>query len=304
MYKELNGVVNNAADTYWDPVTQSAYFYDGNNFYGGESLQSIQARADYAHCNGLGGFMMFSLYDLDPGTTLFNAAVNDINGSAGSCPSSSGSPSPPPETVPVWLPGLVTETVSASDSAGKSLTYSATGLPAGLSISSAGLISGTPTTAATSNVTVTASSGTASGSASFTWTVNAQGTGGGALTNGGFESGSLSPWTCQAGSSVVSSPVHTGSYAALITPTSNTTGECDQTVTLQPNHSYTLTGWVQGPYAYVGVSGGASASTWSSTTSWNKLTVSFTTGSSGTVTVYVHGWYAQGNVNADDFSVS
>ncbi|HEY4018139.1 MAG TPA: discoidin domain-containing protein [Pseudonocardiaceae bacterium] len=69
--------------------------------------------------------------------------------------------------------------VQASDSAsGQSLTYQASGLPAGLSINSAtGLISGTPTAAGTSNVTVTATDGTgASGSAAFTWTV--KGTGG------------------------------------------------------------------------------------------------------------------------------
>jgi hypothetical protein len=34
------------------------------------------------------------------------------------------------------------------------------------------------------------------------------------------------------------------------------------------------------------------------------LTVPFTTGASGTVTVFVHGWFAQGNVFADDFGVS
>jgi chitinase len=266
MYKELNGVVNNASDTFWDPVTDSAYFYDGNNFYGGESLQSIQARADYAHCNGLGGFMMFSLYDLDPAATLFNAAVNDINGSAGTCPSPSGSPS-----------GSTSPSSSASGSPSASPSTSPSSSP-----------SSSPST---SPSTSPSSSPTGSG-------------GSGALTNGGFESGSLSPWTCQAGSTVVSSPVHTGSYALQVTPSSSTTGECDQTVTLKPNTAYTLTGWVTGPYAYIGVSGGASASTWSSTTSWNKLTVPFTTGSSGTVTVYVHGWYAQGNVGADDFSLS
>src|SRR5579862_8510792 len=70
--------------------------------------------------------------------------------------------------------------ISASDSAsGQTLTYSATGLPAGLSISSStGLISGTPTTAGTGSATVTATDTTgASGSATFTWTVNAQATG-------------------------------------------------------------------------------------------------------------------------------
>ncbi|NUP39789.1 MAG: glycoside hydrolase family 18 protein, partial [Streptomyces sp.] len=85
MYKELTGVVDNPADTFWDPTTQSAWFYDGTNFYGGESSQSIQARADYIHCNGLAGAMMFSLYDLDPQTKLFNNVVTDVNGSASGC---------------------------------------------------------------------------------------------------------------------------------------------------------------------------------------------------------------------------
>src|ERR1700761_1932379 len=71
--------------------------------------------------------------------------------------------------------------IKASDSgSGQTLSYSATGLPAGLSINSTtGLISGTPTAAGTSNVTVTARDGTgATGSTSFTWTVSAGGTGG------------------------------------------------------------------------------------------------------------------------------
>src|SRR5579863_5784382 len=71
--------------------------------------------------------------------------------------------------------------VQASDSAsGQTLTYSAAGLPAGLSINSTtGLISGTPTTAGTSNVTVTAKDTTgATGSASFSWTVSTSSGGG------------------------------------------------------------------------------------------------------------------------------
>ncbi|HLK43799.1 MAG TPA: beta-1,3-glucanase family protein [Thermoleophilia bacterium] len=68
--------------------------------------------------------------------------------------------------------------IQASDSAaGQTLSYGASGLPAGLSInSSTGLISGTPSAAGTSSVTVTVTDGTgASGSTSFTWTVNATG---------------------------------------------------------------------------------------------------------------------------------
>jgi Cellulose binding domain/Putative Ig domain len=92
-------------------------------------------------------------------------------------------------TVTVTNPGSRAGTVgtaailqiTAGDSAsGQTLSYSATGLPAGLSISSAtGLISGTPTTAAAYTVTVTAKDTTgASGSASFTWTISSAGGGG------------------------------------------------------------------------------------------------------------------------------
>ena len=112
-------------------------------------------------------------------------------------------------TVTVTNPGSQTGTVGtaaslqikATDSAsGQTLTYSATGLPAGLSINSiTGLISGTPTTAGSSSVTVTAKDTTgASGSASFTWTINSSSSGCTAqqlLGNPGFETGYISPWT-------------------------------------------------------------------------------------------------------------
>ncbi|MER7754032.1 putative Ig domain-containing protein, partial [Kitasatospora sp. NPDC097643] len=84
------------------------------------------------------------------------------------------------------------------------LSYSATGLPAGLSInSSTGVISGTVTTAGTSTVTVTVKdSAGKSGSTSFSWAVSSTGgncTPAQLLGNQGFETGSAAPWTATSG---------------------------------------------------------------------------------------------------------
>ncbi|MFF7470515.1 putative Ig domain-containing protein [Streptomyces sp. NPDC008092] len=113
--------------------------------------------------------------------------------------------------------------ISASDSAGATLTYSASGLPTGLSISSStGLISGTASTAGTYSATVTATDSTgASGSASFTWTVSTSG--GGTCTstqllgNPGFESGNTT-WTATSGviTNSSSEAAHAGSYKAWL----------------------------------------------------------------------------------------
>lgn len=98
-----------------------------------------------------------------------------------------------PETVVLTAPGDQSGTVGkavslqlgATDSAGKPLTFTAAGLPAGLFLSPSGLITGTPTAAGTSTVTVTASSGTASASAGLTWTVRPDLSGDHTLTTGG-----------------------------------------------------------------------------------------------------------------------
>jgi serine protease len=161
--------------------------------------------------------------------------ANDGNSNAGTCEGSHPIVTNPGggNTVTVTSPGnqsgtvgtAVSLQVSAADSAsGQTLTYSATGLPAGLSISSSGLISGTPTTAGTSSVTVTATDTTgAHGSAAFTWTTTSPG---GSCTvhaqllgNPGFETGSASPWTSTAGainSNGAGETAHSGSWYAWL----------------------------------------------------------------------------------------
>jgi hypothetical protein len=116
------------------------------------------------------------------GTSSVIVTVTDGTGASGTA-SFSWAISTTGNTITVTNPGAqtgktgtaVSLQIHATDSAsGQTLTYSATSLPAGLSISSTtGLITGTPTTAGTSSVTVTATDTTgASGSAAFSWTIN------------------------------------------------------------------------------------------------------------------------------------
>ncbi|MFJ3983419.1 chitinase [Streptomyces fungicidicus] len=125
--------------------------------------------------------------------------------------------------------------------------------------------------------------------------------------NAGFEAG-LNNWTCTAGSgATVSSPVHGGASALRATPAGQDNARCSQTVAVKPNSSYKLSGWVQGGYAYLGVTGTGTTdvSTWTPDSgSWKQLSTNFTTGSSTTsVTVYTHGWYGQAPYYVDDLSV-
>jgi hypothetical protein len=220
-----------------------------------------------------------------------------------------------PSSAAVDPGGSATATVRTAVTAGaaQNVTLSVSGAPSGLtaSLSPTSLTAGgssTLTLNTTSGIApgtypITITGRAASGSHSTTFTLTVNGAGVTTLANGGFEAG-LAPWVCQAGGGVVTSPAHTGGHALHMAATSSQTGECDQSLSLQPNHSYTLTGFVQGNFTFLGVSGDASASTWASSGSWTKLTVPFTTGSTGKVTVFAHGWFGQGDAFADDLSIS
>ncbi|MEY9871806.1 hypothetical protein ABH931_001279 [Streptacidiphilus sp. MAP12-33] len=215
-------------------------------------------------------------------------------------------------TVTVTNPGSQSGTVgtaaslqiSGSDSAsGQTLTYSATGLPAGLSISSTGLISGTPSAAGTSSVTVTGTDTTgATGSTTFTWTEATSGGGGGgsSVTNGGFETGSFSGWTTTGNATVIAGAAHTGSYGAMLGSTNpSTTSTAAQTFTaasgtshLSFYYSNTCPDTVTYDWATAtlkdnttGTTTTILAKTCASSSAWTPVTASVTAGHSYTLTL-------------------
>ncbi|WP_244178665.1 putative Ig domain-containing protein [Streptomyces rubellomurinus] len=232
-----------------DPATGVAVYqtYGGSGWavYGGTSASAPLIAAVYADAGTPGASDYPAKYPYQ-----HTSSLNDVtSGANGSCspsylctagagydgPTGLGTPNglgafksgtSTGNTVTVTNPGNQSTTtgsaaslqIHASDSAsGQTLTYSATGLPTGLSVnSSTGLISGTASTAGSYNVTVTAKDTTnATGSASFTWTVSTSG-GGGAIVNGGFETGSLSGWTGAGSSAANTAAAHSGGYGAQV----------------------------------------------------------------------------------------
>ncbi|WUS96749.1 glycosyl hydrolase family 18 protein [Streptomyces sp. NBC_00708] len=92
-YKELGGIVDNPATTYWDDEAKASYFYKDGEFFTGLDQKSIQARADYAKQRGLAGAMMYSLLGLDENATLLKQINTAIGGT-------STGPTTPPTTDP------------------------------------------------------------------------------------------------------------------------------------------------------------------------------------------------------------
>ena len=247
------------------PIIASVFALAGNNGNGGNNA----ADSIYTHTANLNEVTASNNGTCSPSVLCTaTGAPNAYNG-----PTGWGTPngltafqstSTTGNTVTVTNPGNQTGTVgtavslriSASDSAsGQTLTYSATGLPAGLSINaSTGLITGTPTTAGSNNVTVTAKDTTgATGSASFTWTINPSSSGCTArqlLGNGGFESGSISPWTSTSGVLADTGegvPAQAGSWLAWLDGYGTAhTDTLAQTVTIPSNcKNATFTYWVE-----------------------------------------------------------
>ena len=145
------------------------------------------------------------------GVGAVTVTATDTTGASGQATFSWTVNARPPNIVSVASPGNQTTTagtavslqLTGGDSGGATLSFSGSGLPAGLSISSSGLVTGTPTNPGTTTVTISATDSTGgSGSATFSWTVDAACTRSQLLRNPSFESGP-SGWSV-AGRAIVS----------------------------------------------------------------------------------------------------
>ncbi|MFF0447411.1 glycosyl hydrolase family 18 protein [Streptomyces sp. NPDC004609] len=115
-YKELGGIVDNPATTFWDDEAKSAYFYKDGEFFTGLDKRAITARADYAKSRGLGGAMMYSLLGLDEKTTLLNEIVAAVGATPKPTPTDpTPSPTDPTPSPTDPQPGCTTGPWKAAD---------------------------------------------------------------------------------------------------------------------------------------------------------------------------------------------
>lgn len=128
------------------------------------------------------------------------------------------------------------------------------------------------------------------------------------MINGGFESGVLMPWSNWNTASVVSGNARSGSYAVQL---AGGPGSAEQIVNLEPNTTYTLTGYAKTTNSSqpvrIGVKnyGGAEKYSVITTTVYSEGSLTFTTGANNTTaTVYVYKPSGSANAYGDDVTLT
>ena len=190
--------------------------------------------------------------------------------------------SPASSSVAAGSSATTTVSTAVTSGSAQSVSLSASGLP--------------------HNITVTGTGASATHTATYTLTVTS-GSGGG-ISNGGFETGSLTGWTTAGTTAVVNSAAHSGTYAARVGGTSPTNGDSSiaQTFTAASGTStlgfyYNVTcpdtltyDWATATLKdnTTGTTTTVLAKTCVSSSGWIKKTASVTAGHSYTLTLVSH----------------
>ncbi|HEY4388325.1 MAG TPA: glycosyl hydrolase family 18 protein, partial [Ktedonobacteraceae bacterium] len=165
--------------TYRNSVTKTSWVYNGSTFWNYDDPTTIATKMSYINSKGLGGAFSWSLDGDDASGSFVNAVSAGLGTSGGG-----STPTPVPTNTPTPTP-TKTPTPIPTNTPTPTPTKTPTPIP-----------TSTPTPLPTSTPTPTSTP-----------------VAGNLVTNPGFESGTLSGWTCDTNDKIVSTPVHAGTHA-------------------------------------------------------------------------------------------
>jgi hypothetical protein len=163
--------------------------------------------------------------------------------------------SPTSLTLAQGANGTATVSTATTSGSAQTVSLSVSGVPSGASasFSPTSITSGGSSTltvnagtaaAGTYTLTITGTGTSATHSTTLSLTVTSSGGGGGGITNGGFETGSLSGWTSAGTATVTNTASHSGTYSARVGGTSPTNGDSSISQTFSaPSAGGTLSAW-------------------------------------------------------------
>ena len=243
---ELVEMITDAEVGLAGPIGPPLAWYDSTNGEIGDICNAQQS--NYSACDGQSYVVQNEFSNAQSNCIAYPAAscgtsTPDFTISAGGASIAAGaSGSASVSTTAVGAAGTVSLSLSGVPS-GVSASLAASSVAAG-SGTTVNIAVGSSVAAGSYSITVNGTEGTKAHSANIALTVTSSGGGGGALTNGGFESG-LTGWTSTGTTSAVANS-HTGSGAAQVGSTSPTNGDSSlkQTFTA-PSGATQLSFWYQ-----------------------------------------------------------
>jgi pseudomonalisin len=250
----LMALVNQKTATSWGNANTKFYSLANAQYASGGTVIFHDVTSGNNSVPGVTGFSCGTGYDAVTGVGTVDASSMVNNWTGAATPDFGISASPTSVSVAQGGNGTSTITTSVSGGFNSAISLSSSGAPAGstVSFSPASIAApgsgsstmtmavGAGTAAGTYTITVTGTGGTKTHSATVSLTVTAAG---GALTNGGFETGTFSGWTTTGTAAVNTAAKHGGTYGAQLgstTPSLDSTAA--QTFTL-PSNASTLSFW-------------------------------------------------------------